>query len=242
MGEVHDLRNDASIRHLIDKVSGCRVDQSLRETVRQTLYAANFYACERCGLVIKTRFGKRGIRIPVDRAKWLNALSRDAVVEWLMRNDPVTGQPLQLLDAEEGRRTVAYVIAAVRARGEDWAREVVREGIATGVAEKEPLLYRAFAELIDPAKLIELLAHEARRHGFHVYSEDPGDSLLLPCILAETNELGLWVEVFANWQECRAEPHVRGLETHEARADLAALIPLPDGSREQAERILRGVQ
>jgi hypothetical protein len=84
---------DVSINHLILKTSPCRIDQRLRETIRQTLYVAPFYACECCGLVLKNRFGKRGHRIGRLDAQWLNKLSRENARVWFDKHESTDATP-----------------------------------------------------------------------------------------------------------------------------------------------------
>lgn len=95
-----------------------------------------------------------------------------------------------------------------------------------------------YNDLLDPAKLAEMLATEARRCGY-VIGHDPlyGDAPDFEAV-EEIMAGDGWMVWF---RHCPERPQLRrvcGLS--QARAILLQCLQLPDGAREEAERILRG--
>ncbi len=97
----------------------------------------------------------------------------------------------------------------------------------------------AIYETSDPAKLAELIASEARRCGI--------ESVVVPqmagMVRIENNTLVIYPSA-DNGGTMNVYPpyaiHGRILAMPQARAILLALLQLPDGAREQAERVIRG--
>jgi hypothetical protein len=124
---------------------------------------------------------------------------------------------VSLLDTKEGREALIWACA--------YANDVPKLISATievlddraGDKRKRAALIAA----IDPAKLAELTAAETRRHGIETGA------------YGVTDALGEGVVLLCDKRTLR-------LLMPQARAILLALLQLPDGAREDAERILRG--
>jgi hypothetical protein len=99
----------------------------------------------------------------------------------------------------------------------------------------------AVKDATDPAKLAEFLAAALRERGLHVYDEDPGDSMRLPCVLLLADNGRIWIERFVDWNDCQADPHGLDLDLPQARALLLRILTLPEGATaEDAIRVING--
>lgn len=97
----------------------------------------------------------------------------------------------------------------------------------------------AVKDTSDPAKLAEMLAHEGRRLGFArrdakiVNIDAPIPAPMYACVEHRLVSIYVLLPRRARWDRHR-------LEMPQARALLLKWLNLPDGVREEAERVLRG--
>ena len=124
-----------------------------------------------------------------------------------------------------------------------WARDVwanndtsLRELATMPWSAKNPTRYAVVTAIIDPAKLAEMLAERGRQLGFDA-SED---ALGIGNIAFSTEPDMPYIRLFRgygrlvdNWYEWR------DLDMCQARSLLLKWLHLPDGAREQAEKVLR---
>ena len=134
---------------------------------------------------------------------------------------------MKILETKDGREALL------------WAIRISQMGevtLASGHRSGKTLKREAMALVHDPAKLAELIASEARRCG-------------LRAMVADGNIQGAEDWAFYVVQLLGPDDHVRLIRDHYtlkgwdapmARAILAALLQLPDGAKEAAEKVLRG--
>jgi hypothetical protein len=136
-----------------------------------------------------------------------------------------------LLDTKEGREALSEALAM--AARSPWCIGEMSDPPLDW--QKDPH-YVAMMAISDPAKLAEMIASESRRCG-------------LRAMVADGNTQGAEDWAFYVVQSCGPDGTVRLIRDHHtlkgwdagmARTILAALLPLPDGAHEQAERVIRG--
>lgn len=129
---------------------------------------------------------------------------------------------------------------ARREFGEDDSLWMVYE--KNGAFRRFPYKAAILAAIHDPAKLAELLAMGLRARGWFVYDADPGDALRLPAATIEVDEDVVHVELFADWESCRAPAHGSPLSTPEVRVKLLAIMAIEpnESSREVVKAMMRG--
>ena len=96
-----------------------------------------------------------------------------------------------------------------------------------------------YNDLIDPAKLAEMLATEGRRLGFNVCSDKTHDDVR-PYVDMFAIDGRVSIAASIMWQECFFGDIAKEHELPQARAILLQWLQLPDGAREEAEKALRG--
>lgn len=115
-----------------------------------------------------------------------------------------------------------------------WALQFV-DSPAVGHCRKwTPGEYAACEAVQTPTKLAELIVSEGRRLGFCV--PESHDQTFWHQLVIEPRRRANKIEV----DTPEDGPHLC-FTLPEARAILATLLPLPDGAREQAEKVLRGI-
>lgn len=138
-----------------------------------------------------------------------------------------------LLDTDNGRarRILPWIIEQAD----------TDETAAFRVTSMSTLHAQLWEAIHDPVKLAQVIGEEGWRLGWRIYDSDPGDSLLLPCLVIapdEDNET-IFIEPFRNWADCKADPHYIEVSMPEARTLLTSLLPIPDGAIFQTERLFR---
>ena len=104
----------------------------------------------------------------------------------------------------------------------------------------DPMPYAiACGEVLDPAKLAEMMAARGRELGFNIINRLPHDeSLPFADIYAVCECVSIATSIL--WQECIFGDVAKKLTMPQARAILLQWLQLPDGAREEAEKVLRG--
>jgi hypothetical protein len=139
---------------------------------------------------------------------------------------------------KEGRDVVLHALWYVANMGEDMAREA----LAVWPEGREPLRKEALEAVFDPSKLAEMIAAEAQRCGFadddalgHTSNEWRATAKITR--LCAPDEIMI---VLGRPNASFPEERPNYTKLPQARTVLAALIALPDGAKDEAEKILRG--
>jgi hypothetical protein len=140
---------------------------------------------------------------------------------------------MSLLDTKEGREALLVQLRCLVAKPEEFLHasaeswDALDRGDAEAQAKTACTFKVAFDALTDPAKLAELAAFECKRHGLRVERHDTLDVFgrVWPRIWVDDGK-GLPLMI------CCDMPTMRG--------KLSKSLSLPDGSREDVERVLRG--
>lgn len=138
---------------------------------------------------------------------------------------------MSVLDTKEGREDVLEIL--LEAEQCD-AYGVVMDPDIRGT--KAPIVHA----IIDPAKLAEFMASEGRRLGWPTLDEMPDECARIACM--SIVPFGDAAVSIAFWYEgAVADPTwIQNVDLPKARRIFAKWLQLPDGAREQAERVLRG--
>jgi hypothetical protein len=140
---------------------------------------------------------------------------------------------MSLLDTKEGREAVRWALD-----------HLARFGTPRHSTEQPPTQVHddAFVAILDPSKLAEMIAVEARRCGLDVGGSPPADRQpynvfhgvdLVGCVDWSRSNKSTYSSAFASGAATM-------WSMPQARTILAALIALPDGAKDEAEKILRG--
>lgn len=100
---------------------------------------------------------------------------------------------------------------------------------------------QALRDIHDPAKLAKLMVSEGRRLGWIAYGDGTHEppAPVFPCIDITSYDAHIRVQVWRNCSDMLNDES-GDLSMPRARRILAQWLALPDGAREQAERVLRG--
>jgi hypothetical protein len=141
---------------------------------------------------------------------------------------------MSLLDTKEGREALT---SACRMRA-DWKDDrdcpIVAATGADAILSAVARMHAAYANVDDPAKLAELIAAEARRCGL-----DAAGLWICDESTARVNvywardcceQISIYIDKLKAWSG----------DMTQARALVPPLLQLPNGAREDAERVLRG--